>query len=48
MAQVKKDYSSLADEVYDLREQRQSVLIEKARRYTGKKEEIACIHFCNG
>ena len=27
MAQAKKDYSSLADEVDDLREQRQSVLV---------------------
>lgn len=31
MAQAKKDYSALADEVDDLREQRQSVLVEKAR-----------------
>ena len=31
MAQAKKDYSSLADEVDDLREQRQSVLVEKGK-----------------
>ena len=30
MAQAKKDYSALADEVDDLREQRRSVLVENA------------------
>ena len=39
MAQAKKDYSALADEVDDLREQRQSVLVEKARS-EGRKKRI--------
>ena len=39
MAQAKKDYSSLADEVDELREQRQSVLVEKAR-IEGRKKRI--------
>ena len=39
MAQAKKDYSSLADEVDALREQRQSVLVEKAR-IEGRKKRI--------
>ena len=39
MAQAKKDYSSLADEVDDLREQRQSILVEKAR-IEGRKKRI--------
>ena len=39
MAQAKKDYSALADEVDDLREQRQSVLVEKAR-IEGRKKRI--------
>ncbi len=39
MTQAKKDYSALADEVDDLREQRQSVLVEKAR-IEGRKKRI--------
>lgn len=39
MAQAKKDYSSQADEVDDLRDQRQSVLVEKAR-IEGRKKRI--------
>lgn len=39
MAQAKKDYSALADEVDDLRDQRQSVLVEKARS-EGRKKRI--------
>lgn len=39
MAQAKKDYSALADEVDDLREQRLSVLVEKARS-EGRKKRI--------
>ena len=39
VAQAKKDYSSLADEVDDLRDQRQSVLVEKAR-IEGRKKRI--------
>lgn len=39
MTQAKKAYSALADEVDDLREQRQSVLVEKARS-EGRKKRI--------
>ena len=39
IAQAKKDYSSQADEVDDLRDQRQSVLIEKAR-IEGRRKRI--------
>ena len=39
MTQAKKAYSALADEVDDLREQRQSVLVEKAR-IEGRKKRI--------
>ena len=39
MIQAKKDYSALADEVDDLRDQRYSVLVEKAR-IEGRKKRI--------
>ena len=39
MTQAKKDYSALADEVDDLRDQRYSVLVEKAR-IEGRKKRI--------